>query len=586
MQRFTALFEEIDATNRTNEKVAALKHYFQEVAPGDGAWALFFLTGNRLPAPVKSKQLRIWAGEFAGFPEWLVDQCYNRVGDLAETLALLLPAPQKPSSGPGSLREWIENVVQPLRDKPDSEKRALLFSTWDQLTPAERFVFNKLITGAFRVGVRKTLVIRGLAEAVAMEPAVMEHRLMGNWRPLAQDFERICDPDSQFADPAHPYPFFLAYPVEERSTSKSGEKVETDLEAFLGEPKDWQVEWKYDGIRAQLIYRKGKILLWSRGEEMMAERFPEIVHAAQHLPEGTVLDGELLAWNDGAPLPFFALQKRIGRKTVNPTVLENFPCLFMAYDCLEWEGEDIRTWPLEGRREQLEVIFQKINFPDRALLTQGKNQAQMDFGGILLEEAPASRTRITESSIACAPILEKSSWSDYAEARDQARERGVEGLMLKRKQSSYGVGRTRGDWWKWKCDPFTIDAVMIYAQAGHGRRAGLDTDFTFAVWENAKQEQLVPVCKAYSGLTDEEFAKINRWIQRNTRARQGPVRMVEPEQVFEIAFEGVNSSSRHKSGFAFRFPRMSRWRTDKKPVDADSLDTVRALAPEVTERTG
>lgn len=577
MRRFTALFEEIDATNRTNEKVAAVRRYFEEAPPGDAAWALFYLTGNRLPAPVKTRQLREWAGEYSGLPEWMVDLCYARVGDLAETLALLLPPAPKLPAQSISLQELIETIIQPLREQSDREKRSQLFSSWERLSPEGRFVFNKLITGAFRMGVQKTLVIRGLSKAVGMEPAILEHRLMGQWRPQARDFQQLCDPDTQLDDPAQPYPFFLAYPVEERSTSKTGGELKSDLQQLLGDPADWQVEWKYDGIRAQLICRKGKVLLWSRGEEMIAERFPEVVQAGRHLPDSTVLDGELLVWKAGRPRPFFALQRRLGRKSVNASLLEAYPCLFMAYDCLEWKGEDIRQEPLRKRREILEHLFDTVEIPPRAQLIRGKARAQLDFGGLLLEEESPPTEATVDYSLSCAPVLKETSWKAYAEVRETGRKSGVEGLMIKRRDSVYGVGRTRGQWWKWKCDPFTVDAVMIYSQAGHGRRAGLDTDFTFAVWDSQERENLVPVCKAYSGLTDDEFAKINRWIQKNTLERQGPVRMVEPEQVFEIAFEGVNPSSRHKSGFAFRFPRMSRWRKDKKPAEADTLETVQAL---------
>jgi DNA ligase-1 len=580
VRKFCALFEAIDATNRTREKVSALATYFRETAPGDAAWALFFLTGNRLPAPVKTAQLRNWVSSASGFPEWMVNLCYDRVGDLAETLALLLPPPDEASGPDLSLQEVVEIVIQPMRDLEAAGKRELLVSNWMKLNAGQRFVFNKLITGAFRMGVQRTLVVRGLSEAVGIEPAVLEHRLMGTWKPTAADFKRICDPETRLSDPEQPYPFYLDYPLEERSTSKTGEREEPDLSRLLGTPTEWQVEWKYDGIRAQLIRRKGQTLLWSRGEEGLQGRFPEIENSAASLPDGIVLDGEVVGWKSKRPLPFAALQKRIGKRNPSRKLVEGTPCIFMAYDCLERGGRDLREAALDERRKHLEQIFSEVEIPGRREVLTGRSGDQMEFGNLLLEEAKEEGRSEDEPALQCAPILEADDWVEYASLRASARDRGVEGLMLKRKGSVYGVGRTKGSWWKWKSDPFTIDAVLVYSQAGHGRRAGLDTDFTFAVWDQPEGGELVPICKAYSGLTDEEFRRINRWIQKNTLGRQGPVRMVVPEQVFEIAFEGINRSSRHKSGLAFRFPRMSRWRQDKKAVDADSLATVRALLPE------
>ncbi len=582
MLEFCALFEAIDSTNRTQEKVGAVATYFKQAQKKDAAWALFFLTGNRLPAPVKTRQLRNWAGEISGYPEWMVSACYDRVGDLAETLALLLPA-WEGEEAPPSLKELVETVVQPMRDVGEGEKRQLLTTTWKRLNPGQRFIFNKLITGGFRMGVQRTLVVRALAELTGVEAAVLEHRLMGKWKPTAGDFEQLCDPESQASDPEQPYPFYLAYPMEERSTPREGERTLVDLEARLGRCRNWQVEWKYDGIRAQLIRRKGQVLLWSRGEEVLTGRFPEITRTAAALPDGLVLDGELLAWRDGSPLPFSSLQKRIGRHHPSAHYLDRIPCLFMAYDCLEFAGADVRKKPLMERRELLERLFTEAKLPDRIEVIEGSGGRQIDFGEALLSGGGGGPEEKSEPTLQAAPVLEEETWEALSARRLEARERGVEGLMLKRKDSAYGVGRKKGDWWKWKCDPYTIDAVLIYAQAGHGRRAGLDTDFTFAVWEGDPGGELVPVCKAYSGLTDAEFRKINRWIQRHTLSRQGPVRMVEPEQVFEIAFEGINRSSRHKSGLAFRFPRMSRWREDKPVLEAETLERVRALLPEAEE---
>ena len=562
--------------------MAALASYFETAPAEDAAWALFFLTGNRLPAPVKTRQLRSWAAEVSGYPEWMVSACYDRVGDLGETLALILPGGDG-GERPPSLKDLVEEVIQPMRDVGEAEKRRMLTETWKALNAGQRFIFNKLITGGFRIGVQRTLVVRALAGLTGLEGAVLEHRLMGNWKPTAGDFERLCDPENQASDPDRPYPFFLAYPLEERSTPRKGRRMPVDMEARLGRRADWQVEWKYDGIRAQLIRRKGQVLLWSRGEEVLTERFPEITRTAAALPEGLVLDGELLAWKDGAPLPFSSLQKRIGRLHPSVHYLERIPCLFMAYDCLEYRGKDVRGEPLRKRRGMLEDLFRRTELPDRGEVLKGSEGRQMDFGGALFSDGVDEAEGFLEAALQLAPELLEEDWEGLAARREEARGAGVEGLMVKRKASVYGVGRKKGDWWKWKSDPYTIDAVLVYAQAGHGRRAGLDTDFTFAVWDGEPGGELVPVCKAYSGLTDAEFRKVNRWIQRHTLSRQGPVRMVEPEQVFEIAFEGINRSSRHKSGLAFRFPRMSRWREDKPPSEADTLKRVRALLPEKEE---
>ncbi len=585
MKRFSQLFEELDASNRTTEKVDALKRYFLDAPAEDAAWALFFLTGNRLPASVNTRLLRAWVGEIADIPAWLVDECYGVVGDLAETLAHLLPVGPLGVEAEGKselgLRQCSETILQPLKDLPEGEKRARLVEAWSRLNGMERFVFNKLLTGGFRVGVQRTLVTRALGRATGVDPAVLAHRLMGNWRPSMEDYQRLCDPDEHGEDPQRPYPFYLAYPLEERSTSKAGgEKELPDFEALLGPVEEWQVEWKYDGIRAQLLKRKGRVMLWSRGEELMTDRYPEVVRAGLLLPEGMVLDGEILAWREGKPLGFGTLQKRIGRKQVSDKLLVEAPTAFIAYDCLEFEGEDIRDRPLADRRNILEQVIQsrKDVLAGVPLLEKEQSAQQMELEDLFEEERPGSSADASvEPRILLSELVVAGSWSDFVTMREESRARKVEGFMIKRKLSPYGVRRTKGDWWKWKVDPFTIDAVMVYAQAGHGRRAGLFTDFTFAVWKDSTQEELLPVCKAYSGLTDAEFEEINGWINRNSLGRHGPVRVVKAEQVFEIAFEGINRSGRHKSGIAFRFPRMSRWRKDKPVKEIDSLHTIEGL---------
>ncbi|MFP4335948.1 MAG: ATP-dependent DNA ligase [Wenzhouxiangella sp.] len=525
MKAFAALFDRLDRTTATHAKLAALVDYFGSAAPADAAWAVRFLTGKRLKRLVNTTELREWTAQVTGLPGWLIEESYEQVGDLAETLHLLLPPATVTAATPG-LAELVETRIQPLKALDEGARCAAVTGLWQELDGSERFVFNKLLTGGFRVGVSKRLVTRALAEVARVDSTLIAHRLMGRWQPTADAFQALIAPasDADF-DSSTPYPFFLASPLE-------------DGPDVLGDPADWQAEWKWDGIRAQLIRRGGQTYLWSRGEELLEGRFPEIEVAAESLPDGVVLDGEILAWRDGQPLPFAVLQKRIGRRKPGPTTLARAPVAFLAYDCLEWQGNDVRAEPLADRVGHLNLV-----------LTQAPGLLQ------------SSR-------------LEFPSWTDLGTYRDEARARGVEGVMLKRLASPYRVGRTRGDWWKWKVEPHTFDGVLIYAQPGHGRRSGLFTDYTFAVHDG---DELVPVAKAYSGLTQAEIDRLDRWIRNHTRERFGPVRSVEPVQVFELAFEGIQASARHKSGIALRFPRIHRWREDLAVADADRLEDLRRL---------
>jgi DNA ligase-1 len=448
------------------------------------------------------------------------------VGDLAEAITLILPDTGASSELP--LSYWVEERLLRLRGEDEDVQREVMLRSWRELDRRERLVWNKLITGSFRVGASQRLVIRALAEVSGVDEGVIAHRLMGSWEPTGEFFQRLTAPDTRDADVSRPYPFYLAYPLE-------GEP------AGLGELQDWIAEWKWDGIRAQLIRRAGRTFLWSRGEEVLAGRFPEVEETGALLPEGTVIDGELLPWVDGGPLPFAQLQRRIGRKNLGRKILDEVPAVLVAYDLLEEGSADIRSRPLSERRSRLAA---------------------------LLESVPASGRLILSPSVVA------SEWSAVIAARRNAREIGAEGVMLKRLSSKYGVGRRRGDWWKWKVDPLTVDAVLIYAQPGSGKRAGLFTDYTFGIWEG---NHLVPFAKAYSGLSDEEIKQVDAFVRRNTLEKFGPVRTVKPELVFELHFEGIQRSSRHKSGIAVRFPRMARWRTDKKAEEADTIDTVRAL---------
>lgn len=554
MRAFHQLFTELDRTTRTADKVAALEKYFRAAPPADAAWALWFLSGQRLKRAVKTIHLRQWAAEAAGLPIWMLEECYEHVGDLGETLALLLP--DNPGATPLSLAQLAEQRLRPLVGASEARQRELLRQTWAELNTSQRFLWHKLIMGNFRVGVSRALLIRALAQIAGVDAAVMTHRLMGEWRPTAEDFVRLLSGENDGDDPAKPYPFHLASPLEGEASA-------------LGDVRDWQCEWKWDGIRAQLIRRAGQVVLWSRGEEIITSGFPEIAEVATALPDGTVLDGEVLAWREERPLTFARLQRRLNRREAGASLQTEVPVVFMAYDLLETDGVDWRERPLRERRAALAEIVERAKTaprPKRHVAVQG------DLFDLepLDPAAPATALRLS-GEVAVA------SWDHVARRWHEARQLGTEGLMLKHRESSYGVGRQRGVWWKWKVAPFLCDAVLIAAQPGHGRRATLFTDYTFGVWSG---KDLVPVAKAYSGLTDEEIAEVDAFVRANITGRFGPVRSVNAELVFELAFEGVAPSSRHKSGLALRFPRIHRWRRDKPPREADTLETLLELVKE------
>ncbi|MET3517405.1 DNA ligase-1 [Pseudacidovorax sp. 1753] len=593
MKAFAALYRELDASTSNLVKQAALQRYLRAASPRDAAWAVYFLAGGKPRQLVPVKLLRLLAQEAAGLPEWLFVESYEAVGDLAETIALLLP----PSDGTHELglADWVEQHLLPLRGAPAEGLPETLRAQWRLLAPEERLVYFKLITGAFRVGVSKLQVTQALAAVGGLDPKRVAQRLMGythiGARPGEADYDALIAPEGTDGEgPAisggQPYPFFLAHSFNE------------PLERFdelLGPPSGWQVEWKWDGIRAQIVCREGQAWVWSRGEELVSERFPELAALGDALPEGTVLDGEIVVWRDApaeaetrarnddadaeaptagaapgaraaqaaaagvAPMPartagrvqpFAELQKRIGRKTLGPKLLRELPVVLLAYDLLEETGQDLRPLPQHARRARLDALLAEVNHP----------------------------------VLRPSPVLTGDSWADLARQREASRSLGVEGFMLKRRDAQYGVGRTKdvGLWWKWKIDPLTVDAVLIYAQRGHGRRASLYSDYTFAVWDGPpgkEGRQLVPFAKAYSGLTDAEMAKVDAVIRKTTIESFGPVRSVRPTLVFELGFEGIARSPRHKSGIATRFPRMLRWRQDKPVEEADTLQTLQALLP-------
>ncbi len=565
MRQFSRLFTELDSTTSTNAKVEAMQRYFAQASAQDAAWAVYFLSGGKPRQVVKTASLRALACEAAGIEDWLFEECYQAVGDLAETIAYVLPLDFEPSDV--GLAEWIEDRLLPLRGLSEAETAQRITAFWRELDSQGRFLLIKLVGGGFRVGVSKLLVQRALAAHSGIDAKRIAQRMMGYMNavvdakamPSAVKYEALIALSSEaggdILEAGQPYPFFLAH------------QLDAPVEAFekaLGPVTDWQVEWKYDGIRGQIVKRAGQVWIWSRGEELVTDRFPEVVALAQALPDGTVLDGEILVWASDAPASFALLQQRIGRKTLTKKVLADAPVTFMAYDLLESAGQDIRAQPQADRRLQLEQQIEQTNFK-------------------------------------ISPVEEQATWADFAELRVQSRERGVEGFMLKCRDAAYGTGRTKADglWWKWKIEPMTTDCVLIYAQAGHGRRASLYTDYTFAVWnrqpadaaeadavvkaierrEPARPDglQLVAFAKAYSGLTDEEFKQIDSVIRKTTLEKFGPVRSVKPTLVFELGFEGINFSARHKSGIAVRFPRILRIRNDKPLHEANSLDDLKLL---------
>ena len=529
MRRFAELYAALDRTGSTVAKRDAIAAYLHDAPPADAAWAVYVLGGGKLRRLASATELRQATHAATGYPDWLVDESYAHVGDLAEAIALLLP-PADAVLDDAPLHVWMEQRLPGLSHLDPPGRIAQLQAWWRALPQAQVYLLNKLITGALRVGVSQRMVVQALALWSQLPTDLIAHRLSGDWRPGAASLAALASPAEDDAHREHrPYPFFLASPLEAPVDS-------------LGERGDWLAEWKWDGIRAQLMRRGEEARLWSRGEERLDGRFPEIEQAACALPAGCVLDGEILAWDDdaAAPRPFTALQKRIGKLKPGAKLLAATPVRFMAYDLLELEGKDLREVPLRDRRARL---------------------AQ------LLEATP--------SALLLSPPVEADDWAALAQLREQSRARRTEGLMLKRLDSPYRVGRKRGDWWKWKVDPYTLDAVLIYAQSGHGRRAGLFTDYTFGVWDHG---HLVPVAKAYSGLDDAEIARLDAWIRAHTLERFGPVRSVEPVHVFELAYEAIQRSTRHKCGVAVRFPRILRWRSDLSIRDADRLDDLRRMA--------
>lgn len=528
MKHFTQLFQSIDASTKTNDKVAALVDYFRQASDVDKVWAIGLLTGNKPKRPVKTTDLRLWAAELADLPLWLIEESYYVVGDLAETLSHITGQ----NATNKSTELHLEDTILQLKDLQNASievKKETIVGFWQQGSKGENFVFNKLITGNFRMGLSKQSVIKALSIYLEKDEKEVAHRLMGKWDPEKETMESLFSENALISKDYLPYPFFLAYPLENEPSS------------FLGDIGDWFLEKKYDGIRGQIIIRNKQVFVWSRGEELLTDKFPEFHILNQYLPDGTVIDGEIIPWKEGSPLPFAIMQTRIGRKNLSAKILADAPLVMVCYDLMEDKGIDIRHLPLLERRERLSQILQTEHLQNLLILS---------------------------------PLVDLENWDEVAHFRANARDEFCEGLMIKRKTSVYETGRRKGNWWKWKTDPLMVDGVLLYAQSGSGRRANLLTDYTFAVWDEGV---LVPFAKAYSGLTDKEIIRLDRWIRRNTIEKFGPVRSVKPEMVFEIAFEGINKSTRHKSGVALRFPRIARWREDKPVEEANTKDDLLAI---------
>jgi DNA ligase-1 len=531
MKNFAELIKNLDSSNKTNVKVDALTTYFKNASDEDKVWTIAILSHRRPPRPVNTTLLRIWANELANIPLWLFEESYHIVGDLAETIALIIPTAKEHSDK--SLTEYLQEMIA-LKSKTDEEKKAYLQQNWLSLNYYERFVFTKLITGSFRIGVSQKLMTKALSKAENVDEDTLAYKLMGNWNPNTISFQELILDEQSSDYLSKPFPFYLAYPIEGEVSG-------------LGNPEEWSVEHKWDGIRSQTIIRENEIFVWSRGEELVTDKYPDFHPLVGNIPNGTVIDAEILAFNNNEIGTFNDLQTRIGRKTTSASLLKSNPVILKAYDLLEWEGKDIRNLPYEERRNLLESLIESVKHKNLPLH---------------LSERKALK-----------------SWDEVTEERMKAREMRSEGLMLKRKSSSYQVGRKKGDWWKWKLEPLVIDAVLTYAMRGSGRRSNLFTDYTFALWQDDEngEKELVTFAKAYSGLTDEEFRKVDNFIKMNTLEKFGPVRSVVPKLVFEIGFEGIAFSKRHKSGVATRFPRILRWRHDKTIEEANTINDLKDM---------
>ncbi len=527
MNVFANLIATLDSTNKTGRKQEAIEQFLKDATEYDKRWMLALFTGKRPKRNVSTTLLKQWAMELTGIPEWLFLESYAAVGDLGETIALILPPADHYQER--SLADWMQAILS-LKDAAETTKKEFVVSAWQSLPVNERFIFNKLLGGSFRVGVSSKTLINALAAYYQLDANAVAHSIMGEWTIDNIEFDKLVQGGYTNTQRSKPYPFCLAYALEKEVQS-------------LGAIADWQAEYKWDGIRGQIIKRAGETFIWSRGEELVTEQFPEIRDAVSLWPQDFVLDGELLVIRDQQVLNFNALQQRLNRKTISKKMLADIPAAVLCYDLLELEGTDYRTKPLLERRKALEALLVANNSP----------------------------------LVQLSPVLAATDWEALAAIRADARRINSEGLMLKHRQSPYHTGRKKGDWWKWKIDPMTVDAVLIYAQKGSGRRSAYYTDYSFAVRDGDK---LVTIAKAYSGLTDKEIQEVSRFVNKNAIEKFGPVRTVKPELVFEIAFEGIGYSKRHKAGVALRFPRILRWRRDKTVAEINTIEDLKMMIME------
>lgn len=525
MKRFAQLIQELELSNKTNDKIEALVAYFNEADDRDKPYVIAMFTGKKPKRPVNTALIKQWAIELSQLPEWLFTESYHNVGDLSETIALVLPPAAQNIAKP--LHQWVAELAE-LAQKDDEAKKTYVTNAWNSLNTQERFIFNKLISGNFRIGVSNKMLVNAIAKQTRQESSKIMHSIMGKWQPHKITYEALTSGSHVNTDNSWPYPFCLAYALDTEPEN-------------LGDPAAWQAEWKWDGIRGQIVKRNGELFIWSRGEELVTEQFPELHFLKDELEDGIVLDGEILSVKEGKVQSFSTLQQRLNRKTISKTQLQHAPIGFFTYDILEYQGEDIRQYPLAQRRTLLASLVEKLE---------------------------------TKQIVMLSPLVAFATWEELAEQRLNSRAINSEGIMLKKLDSVFHTGRKRGDWWKWKINPYTVDTVMIYAQKGSGRRANFYTDYTFAVRDG---NQLITIAKAYSGLTDKEIKEVNSFVNKNAIEKFGPVRTVKPELVFEIAFEGIAESKRHKAGLALRFPRIARWRKDKKADEINTLEDLKQL---------
>ena len=521
MKAFSLMYRRLESTTSTLKRTAIIADFFRQASDKDKLWTIALFTHKRPRRTITTSYLRLWAAELANIPNWLFEDTYHIVGDLAETIAKIIPPPTYTSDN--SLSYWVEMLIA-LKDKEEADKKEAILEAWKILDTDSRFLFNKLITGGFRIGVAQRTIVKALSAVLDQEENVIAHKLMGNWSPLAISYEELLLSDDPTADSSKPYPFYLASPLD------------SPLDK-LGSAGEWYAEYKWDGMRGQLIKRDKNVFLWSRGEELIIDQFPEFI-TLRNVESDFVIDGEILVFRDNQIKGFDHIQKRIGRKKVSKKILESHPAIMMAYDIMELNNNDIRELSQANRRIKLESLID-----------------QNDFSNL----------------IKISPLISFNDWSALGQIRNLAREKNAEGLMLKSKLGPYKTGRKRGDWYKWKVDPMTFDGVLLYAQRGHGRRANLYSDFTFAVKDG---DNLVPITKSYIGLTDNELTQISQFVRKNTIERFGPVSSVTPKLVFEVGFEGISKSNRRKVGISLRSPRILRWRHDKSVNEIDSLSDI------------